>query len=256
MAGWPARPLPTTVVAMSGSVVVVTGASGGVGASSVAAAVAAGLAREARSSVLVDLDLTGGGLDVTCGVEHAGGFRWPDLAGVRGRVSPDQLITSLPTRQGCAVLAAGPSRLAPGLPPPGTEAVGDVLASLAEGSTRVVVDLPRWAVGRWATPVDPWLLVTGTRTRELADLDALVAALEAGPARESLSRCLVVTAGAMPAPGLVGAIEDHLGITHIGHVERAAGVAGAAERGEWPSHRAFRSVVRAVLDWTWRRSAA
>jgi NAD(P)-dependent dehydrogenase (short-subunit alcohol dehydrogenase family) len=236
--------------------VVVTGASGGVGASTLAAALAARLAREARSSVLVDLDLIGGGLDVTCGVEHVEGLRWPDLARVRGEVDPGRLVSSLPRVAGCALLAAGPSRRTPSAPEPGWSVVDDVVGSLTAGGVTVVVDLPRWQVPRWSRPVSPWLLVTGTRARDLADLDALVRAIERGTGPDSLAECLLVTAGPEPEAGLVAAVEEHLGLAHVGHVHRSPAVATAAERGEWPHHRVLRPVVAAVLEWAWRRGAA
>lgn len=239
-----------------GRTVVVTGASGGVGASTLAAALAGALAEESRSRVVVDLDLIGGGLDVTCGVEHLDGLRWPDLAQVRGEVDPGRLLAALPAKDGCAVLAAGPSRQEPSAAAPGGSAVGDVLASLVSGPLPVVVDLPRWQVGQWPLPASPWLLLTGTRTRELADLDSLVSAIERAADADVMSRCLLVTAGPAPEEGLVAAVEEHLGLVHLGHVARSAAVAAAAERGEWPAHRVLRPVARSVLDWSWRRGAA
>ena len=71
------------------SPLVVTGASGGLGSSTLAAALAGAWSK--RAPLLVDLDLTGGGIDVTCGIDHVEGLRWPDLNAVRGVVDPDLL---------------------------------------------------------------------------------------------------------------------------------------------------------------------
>ncbi|MCB1239552.1 MAG: pilus assembly protein FlpE, partial [Tetrasphaera sp.] len=124
------------------SPLVVTGASGGLGSSTLAAALAGAWSK--RAPLLVDLDLTGGGIDVTCGIDHVEGLRWPDLNAVRGVVDPDLLVRSLPASRGCAVLSAGASRVEPALGPPPREAIDDVLETVARASTPLIVDLPRW----------------------------------------------------------------------------------------------------------------
>ena len=69
-------------------VTAVVGASGGLGASTLALAVGRRLAATGPPSVVVDLDLLRGGLEVTAGIEHLPGRRWDDLRHVRGRVPP------------------------------------------------------------------------------------------------------------------------------------------------------------------------
>ncbi|HPB71932.1 MAG TPA: hypothetical protein PLX71_03030 [Phycicoccus sp.] len=239
----------------SGAVTVVTGASGGLGASTLAAAVAAEFAGQAGTGVLVDLDLDGGGLDVTCGVEHLPGRRWPDFAGVRGAVDADRVIAGLPQRAGCALLAAGPSRRQPSAPVPGPGAIADVLGSLIAGGRRVVIDLPRWRLDLVPDVVDAWLVMSGTRTRELADLDALLERIAAGPAGAT-APLLLATAGPAPSAALIAAIEAHTGVAHLGQVQRSPAVPTAQERGEWPGGRAFRGVTGPLSDRAWRRGAA
>ena len=151
------------------SPLVVTGASGGLGSSTLAAALAGAWSK--RAPLLVDLDLTGGGIDVTCGIDHVEGLRWPDLKAVRGVVDPDLLVRSLPASRGCAVLSAGASRVEPALGPPPREAIDDVLETVARASTPLIVDLPRWQYWPPDLVLHTWILLTGTRTRELADLD-------------------------------------------------------------------------------------
>ena len=58
----------------SGPVICVVGGSGGVGASTLAAALAFVAARQAARSVLVDTDRLGGGLDLLIGAERVDGL--------------------------------------------------------------------------------------------------------------------------------------------------------------------------------------
>lgn len=241
---------------MSAPFLAVTAASGGLGASTLAAALGAALAAEGNGAVVVDLDLHGGGLDVTCGIDHRGGLRWPDLHRVRGPVEVDALVAALPSHRGSAVLSAGASRTRPSDPVPGASARADVLGSLAGGRLPVVADLPRWAVGEEMPTFSPWLLLTGTRTRELADLDALVLRVTAGRPAGQVDALALVTTGPVPDATLVAALESHLGLRHLAHVPRDRRVAAAVERGQWPGGRAFAETVHAALEWTWRRSAA
>ncbi len=123
-----------------GRLVVVGGACGGAGASTVATAVALAAAPEVT---LVDADPWGAGLDLLLGAERADGLRWPDLAGLRGRVAGDALLAALPDVAGVSVVAASRSSPQP-VPPEALAAV--VEAARALGCT-VVVDLPRSAGG-------------------------------------------------------------------------------------------------------------
>ena len=85
-----------------GWLVAVGGSCGGAGASTVATAVALAAA---PGVLLVDGDPWGGGLDLLLGAERADGLRWPDLAGLRGRVAGDALLAALPEVAGVHVLA-------------------------------------------------------------------------------------------------------------------------------------------------------
>src|SRR5690349_916184 len=77
----PARPRPCASLLDMGLVLGVVGGSGGVGASSFAAVLAATAGR----SLLVDLDVAGGGLDVVLGIEAEAGARWSGLHLAGGR---------------------------------------------------------------------------------------------------------------------------------------------------------------------------
>lgn len=95
-----------------GHVIAFVPASGGVGATSLAAAVAVRGAAAGRRTVAVDLDRLAGRLDVVLGVEEQPGWRWPRLAGVAGLVDGGLLARQLPTADGVAVLATGCDRWA------------------------------------------------------------------------------------------------------------------------------------------------
>ncbi|GAA2721995.1 septum site-determining protein Ssd [Cellulomonas aerilata] len=221
---------PTTA-----AVVGVVGARGGVGASTLAAALAvrvhgdAGPAapvrwtrrRAGRSAttpgapsraVLVDLDPVGGGIDVHLGIEAAGGVRWPDLADARGEVSGTELAALLPAWRGMPVLSA--DRWRPGPAPP--DVVPDVLDALASAHDLVVLDLDRRSVhdgdpglGRCTTV----LVVTPRDLRSVAGVVAMRDALQAAVADVRL----VVTD---PAPGGLGVLE----VAHVVDLPVAAAV--------------------------------
>ena len=87
---------------VSGAVITVLPGRGGAGASTLAVL----LARALGESLLVDLDPLGGGLDARLELETAPGLRWPDLAAVRGRVSPGSLRGALPHLGDTALLSA------------------------------------------------------------------------------------------------------------------------------------------------------
>src|SRR5450759_5675681 len=83
----------------------VAGGSGGVGASVLTAAIAVRAALAGLRPVCLDGDRLGGGLDVTLGIEQEPGVRWPDLAGVRGRVDGSELLRRLPSVDDVSVLS-------------------------------------------------------------------------------------------------------------------------------------------------------
>jgi MinD-like ATPase involved in chromosome partitioning or flagellar assembly len=175
-----------------GSVVGVVGGSGGVGASSFAAILAA----VAGGAALVDIDVTGGGIDVTLGVETAPGARWSGLRVAGGHLDPATLVEGLPRWGPVAVLAADVPSLDP-------QAVRQVLEVAAEAGP-VVVDLPRASCPeRAAALLHCDLVVVLAR----ADVDGLVAAHAVTGSLPELPIGLVVRRGevtATAAADLVG----------------------------------------------------
>lgn len=147
-----------------GSVVGVVGGSGGVGASSFAAVLAAVAGR----SLLVDLDVTGGGIDVTLGVEAIAGARWSGLRVGGGHLDAGELLTGLPRWGPVAVLAAD-------VPALDADAVLQVIGTARAAATcsTVVLDLPRGSCPERAAALCACDLVVVVAR---GDVDGLVAA--------------------------------------------------------------------------------
>lgn len=226
-----------------GSLTVVGGCTGGAGASTLATA----LALTAERSLLVDADGAGGGLDLLLGAEWADGLRWPDLAGLRGRVDGAAVLASLPVAHGVHVLA--PQRDAPAEVP--AEALLAVVSAARAQGHPVVVDLPHRApllADAVLADADLAVLVVPARVRALAAAGPL---LEGG----AWSRAVVVarTAPGGLSPAEVGAALGRPVVAELGH-DRSALVRG--ERGEPPQVGArspFGQVARTLQARTARR---
>lgn len=80
----------------TGRVYGVVGATGGVGASTVACWLADHFAARGTDTALVDGDPLGAGLDLALGEETADGLRWPELNQFSGTVAADQLWAAMP----------------------------------------------------------------------------------------------------------------------------------------------------------------
>ena len=120
---------------VSGPVIGVLAGSGGIGASSFAATLAAVAARD-RECVLIDLEPVSGGIDVLLGIEDEPGVRWSGLRLDGGRLDPQLLADGLPRWASAAVLAADT------VPEP--DAVSQLIG-VARELGPVVVDLGRFA---------------------------------------------------------------------------------------------------------------
>lgn len=156
-------------VRSGGAVVGVVGGSGGVGASTFAAV----LALVAAPSVLVDLDVSGGGIDVVLGIEQAPGARWSGLRLAGGHLDPMALDEGLPRAGPTAVLAADTAAL-------DAAAVLQVLdAAVSLGS--VVLDLPRAACPERAAGLLRCDLVVVIGRADVAGLVAAHATVSALP---------------------------------------------------------------------------
>jgi septum formation inhibitor-activating ATPase MinD len=194
-----------------GNVIAFVPASGGVGSSTLAAAVAVRACAAGRSVVAVDLDPLAGCLDVVFGLEQEPGWRWPELSDVSGVVHGLGLADELPVSCGVPVLSGrrnGGWGLSAGLPmgAAGAAVVGgdagyagyggygvdevdgrggvdgwletlpDVVAGLADAHALTVLDLPRdpAVLDAVALLVDAVVVVVGTQVPQLAAASAVV----------------------------------------------------------------------------------
>ncbi|GLZ40977.1 septum site-determining protein Ssd [Actinokineospora sp. NBRC 105648] len=126
----------------AGRVIAVLGGRGGAGASVFAAALALSALDEGTSTLLIDCDPMGGGLDLVLGFEDQPGLRWPDLRLKAGRVPVSSLHSSLPGRtKGSAhlTLLSG-ARDGDG---PAPDAVAAILEAGRRAGETVICDIPR-----------------------------------------------------------------------------------------------------------------
>jgi secretion/DNA translocation related CpaE-like protein len=221
-----------------GRSVVVGGSCGGAGASTLAAAVALTAAAGADGVLLVDTDGFGGGLDLLLGAERAEGLRWPELAGLRGRVAGDALMAALPEVAGVSVLAA--SRAAPGEVP--AAAVGAVVEAARAGGWSVVVDLPRTAGAEVTDLVladaDLAVLLVPGRLRAASAARSLIERRPDGsPGAWSSARLVVRPVAGGLSAAEVADVVGRPALAELGH-DRSAVARG--ERGE-PPHMGVRS---------------
>jgi hypothetical protein len=163
-------------------VVGVLGASGGLGVSSLAVALAVRASRLHGVTACVDGAAEGGGLDVTACLEHLPGLRWPDLADAQGGLDGAALLRALPGEGSLRVLAARAER-------PAVAVMAAAVRGLAEVCAVTVVDLGRSVEhAQWCTDV---VVVSGLTARQLADASAVVPQL----VRRAPSARLVLRAG-------------------------------------------------------------
>lgn len=197
------------------SVVGVIGGSGGVGASSFAAA----LASAAAPSVLVDADPVSGGIDVLLGIEEHPGARWSGLRVDGGRLDPDLLAAGLPRWGAVRVLAADVA--------PAAEAVAQVVAA-AVGFGRVIIDLPRACPPTYEAVLRSCELRAVVAVAEVRALSAAAAVVRSLPADGRSG--VVLRRGAVPtdeAAALLGA--PLLGVLPSSERPRSRAVSRVAE---------------------------
>ncbi|MDO8731353.1 MAG: hypothetical protein Q7L55_02090 [Actinomycetota bacterium] len=139
---------PAVAPGAKGRVVIVTGACGGAGASSLAVGLAAAEHRLGRKALLVDGDFAGGGLDLLLGAEAQAGTRWSELTNLTGRLNADSLLPSLPSPSGIPLVSAsrGPFLQAT------SQAWESILNLGQQNFDCLIVDLPR----AQALSVDQW----------------------------------------------------------------------------------------------------
>ena len=212
-----------------GRLVAVLGGRGGAGASVLSAGLAVTAARRGRSTLLVDADPLGGGLDLLLGWESMDGLRWPALTHASGRISPPALVQALPGEGRLVVLSFDRDHTAQ-VP---VEAMAATVDAARRSGALVVVDLPRRLdEGSLLalSAADQGYLVVPAELRACA-AGARVAAIAARhcPTLE------VVVRG--PAPGGLTGEEvcRALNLPLAGYLRPEGGLARALERGEAPA---------------------
>ncbi|MCU1538245.1 MAG: hypothetical protein JWP82_2596 [Humibacillus sp.] len=210
-----------------GHVIAFVPTSGGVGSTTLAAAVTVRAAAAGRGAVAVDLDRFSGRLDVVLGLEQEPGWRWPDLAGVAGVVDGRRLLDELPVL-GTAAVLTWPTSCANGADvadaADGTalrlddvddwlERTYDVVAGLVEVADVVVLDCARdeRVLAALADLVDVVVLVAGAGVSQVAAAGAAVPVVRAvldgvrlgsGSAGSGVAGSSVVGVGAGTGAGL------------------------------------------------------
>jgi secretion/DNA translocation related CpaE-like protein len=214
-----------------GRLVGVLAGRGGGGASVLAAALAVTAVRAGIRTLLVDADPYGGGLDLVLGGEDTAGLRWPDLAGMTGRVSGPALYEALPSVGELCVLSWDRGDLLSVSP----AAVDAVLDAGRQSGELVVVDLPRRpddAAVRVLQAADLVLLVVPAEVR------ACAAAARVAHAVVPHCRDLrVVIRGPAPAGLRSRDLARVLGLPIAGIMRPERGLAAGLERGEVPGGR-------------------
>ena len=232
-----------------GVVVAIAGASGGAGASTLAAATALRSAAERfrRDTVLVDGAPLGGGLDLLLGMETGAGLRWPDLVIEDGRVSATALRSALPAAvPGLAVLSCGrggAGRLPVEIGPAAVRAV--IEAGRAAGDL-VICDISGERgphVDQILDAADLVVLVVPARLRAVAAAESVAAHI----GKRNPNQGLIVRG---PAPGGLRGPEvaEVLDLPLLAAVRAQPGLAARLERGGLTLRRGpLRDAADAVL---------
>ncbi len=210
-------------------VIGVLGGRGGAGASVLAGGLAVTGARQGRSTMLIDADPLGGGVDLVMGWEHRDGLRWPALSGAGGNAHPSTLLDALPGQSDLVVLSwdrGEPTSASP-------DAMAVALDAGRHDRDLVIVDLPRSiddASALALTVADRTYLVVP------AELRACAAAARVAATVISLCPDLQVVVR-RPAPGRLTPVEvaDAVGLPLAGSFDLETSITNALERGEPPT---------------------
>lgn len=218
----------------------VTGGCGGAGTSVFAAAVARAARERGWSTVLVDADPWGGGVDLLVGGEDVAGLRWPDLAATSGRVSAASLREVLPVVDGLAVLSW--SRTEP--EPVSAGSMRALLTAARRGHRLVVVDVPRRedeAALEALAMASSTVLVVPAEVRAVAAARVRLAMLRRATVRLAV---VVRTAGGsdLDADDVAGTLELPL----VAQMRPERGLAGWLDEGLGPPRRNRGPLARAA----------
>ena len=224
--------------AAPGVTIGVMGGSGGAGASVFAAALAQ-VAAESTTTLLVDADPLGAGLDRVLGLEAAEGVRWDTLTQTTGRLSSRSLRDALPGSGRLSVLTWPVERADPLLPGAAREA----LSAGRRGFDTVIVDLPRHldaVVEEAVARCDHVVLVVAPTVAGVASAVRLAQGLpDGGPRRHLVTRG---RAGGVPPESVSRLLQVPL-LAAMGHQR---GLDEAIDLGVGPARRRHGALARAA----------
>ncbi len=217
--------------------------SGGAGATTFATALGQAAATSTHPVTLIDVDPVGAGAERVAGLDDVPGAGWASLLQSAGRLGSRSLRSSLPYRDGMAVLGWGDgprSELAPVV-------VREVLSAARRGSSLVVVDLPRHPTAgarELLHRCDVVVVVTLLRLPALAATARVVADLLPGRSRGTPA-AMVVTRG--PASALdPREVAETLGLPLAAAMTDQRRLAEAVELGTGPLPRRRGPLFRAA----------
>lgn len=211
----------------AGHLLGVLGSAGGAGSSSLSCWLALAAARSGRSTVLLDGDPGGGGLDLALGTGRRAGVRWEDLGEVSGTLNPDQLVGALPRVSGFSVLSMSGAGVAESdiLESPAAPSVVDAVRT---AFTLTVVDLPSgWAArGPLLQVCDTVVLLVPGRARSIAAARSLahqtghlpVSVVARGPLVSGLDPHRVAELTGLPLAGYLPQLRGVLTAEHQGRL--------------------------------------
>ncbi|MGR0159308.1 septum site-determining protein Ssd [Paenarthrobacter nitroguajacolicus] len=207
-----------------GTVMGIIGGSGGAGATTTAIWLAQAAAGHGISTLLIDGDRWGGGLELAVTADELPGLRWPDFAETRGSIDPSQFRDSLPVAGGFAYLSWPGTRESVQIPAAG--AVAAVIDAGRRSFELVLVDIGRSGegLGTLAWDCDRILLLT------TAHLKSAVAAARVLNELPPIDAGLLVRGTgttSVDAP----LIAESLGLPLLGVIPEMRGVAAGTELG-------------------------
>ena len=122
--------------------IAVVGASGGVGASTLATSIARIVCAAQGAALLIDAIPVSGGIDLLLGLEAAPGARWPDISLGTGAIDATDVAAALPsTTDGITVLSAARAKVETPFSVE-SEAVERMITATSGGFDALVIDAP------------------------------------------------------------------------------------------------------------------
>lgn len=224
-ANWLAEYLSVSGSPEPGGIVMgIVGGCGGAGASTAAIWLAQAAAGHGISTMLVDGDPWGGGLELAITVQELAGLRWPDFAETRGSIDPVQFRDSLPVAGGFAFLSWPGTREAFTAPDAGS--VAAVMDSARRSFELIVVDIGRSGEGLRAFAWDCEKILLVTRAHLKPAVAAARILNELPPVEAGL-----VLRGSGPSAVDAQLIAESLALPLLGIVPEIRGVAAGTELG-------------------------